>query len=323
MKKIIPLIMLAVSASFAVKIGVMAPFGGTVCRSYGGEYLAIILDMEDSKNKSSVTGDPYPIGFRLADGNAYFSLCKMDDWYLKKVPYDYVVFRMDYACPSGGIKFRRHHDSEDDRNKNGTLYGSPSPTLINDNADMEFCLMPGTTGARNEFPLDGEFGVYANYVSNTVAHSIVRIDDENSKNRNSWNWYGRDKDKTFQTRVKRIVNDADKDTYYHMIRKLPLLAKKTSETEAGVDNNAFVNKSATTDVRGFDHSTVSFELKSAGNAVITIANVNGAVVSRISKENLEPGAHSVEWHSGVLPNGLYIVTIKHNGTVSSKGFVLK
>jgi len=103
MKKIIPLIMLAVSASFAVKIGVMAPFGGTVCRSYGGEYLAIILDMEDSKNKSSVTGDPYPIGFRLADGNAYFSLCKMDDWYLKKVPYDYVYSVWIMRAPVVGL----------------------------------------------------------------------------------------------------------------------------------------------------------------------------------------------------------------------------
>lgn len=289
----------------------------------GGVLSGIVLDVENKNNKSTITGDPYPIGFFLRDGEAFFLICKMEHTYLKRTPYDYVVFRMDSDCPSGAFKFRRHHDSEDSHNKNGTMGTSPSPSLINDNADMEFCLIPGVAGATNEFPLNAGFGVFANYVSNTVAHSIARIDDENSNNRNSWNWYGRDKDKTFQTRVKRIVNDADKDTYYHMIRKLPLLAKKTSETEAGVDNNAFVNKSATTDVRGFDHSTVSFELKSAGNAVITIANVNGAVVSRISKENLEPGAHSVEWHSGVLPNGLYIVTVKHNGTVSSKGFVLK
>ena len=123
------------------------------------------------------------------------------------------------------------------------------------------------------------------------------------------------------------MTDIDGDTYYCLARKVAPLTKKTSEVEANgpfiANDNAAFNKSAKAEVMGFNHTTVSFELKSAGPADITIANAKGAVVSRISKEYLNPGVHSVEWHSGILPNGLYIVTIKHNGSVSSKTFALK
>ena len=52
-------------------------------------------------------------------------------------------------------------------------------------------------------------------------------------------------------------------------------------------------------------------------------NVNGAVVANIAQENLMPGVHQIKWNSGIVPNGLYIVKIVHNGMINSKSVILK
>ncbi|WP_173384108.1 FlgD immunoglobulin-like domain containing protein [Fibrobacter succinogenes] len=77
------------------------------------------------------------------------------------------------------------------------------------------------------------------------------------------------------------------------------------------------------EIKGFDHSAVTVELKSAGNVHVSIVNLKGAVVANISRENLQPGFHSLEWHSGIVPNGRYIVTVKQNGMVAAKNVILK
>lgn len=57
--------------------------------------------------------------------------------------------------------------------------------------------------------------------------------------------------------------------------------------------------------------------------LISIVNANGAVVAKIVKENLQPGFHRVEWHSGIVPNGRYIVTVEQNGKTNAKNVILK
>ena len=76
-------------------------------------------------------------------------------------------------------------------------------------------------------------------------------------------------------------------------------------------------------VRGLDRSAITIELESAGDAKISVMNVNGAVVANIAQENLMPGVHQIKWNSGIVPNGLYIVRIVHNGLINSKSVILK
>lgn len=329
MKKIIPLILLAASLCFAVKVGILSHKNSTLCPL--NNFIRFSLDVEDNNNQSRyVDGYDDPLGLYYYPGHAFFVFCKVDFEILKKVRYNYVVLRLGKECPAGTKPFRRHHDTEDDDNANAYL-DSPSPSVIDENADLEFCFVPGTSGATNDFPLapplDREFGVFSNFYSGNIVRTIALVDDENHDNENGWYWYKEPNYTTLRRDVKKIISDTNEDTYYYLIRKLTPLSRKTSVAEADIpivaDDYAAVNKSATTEVRGLNHTTVSFELKSAGVADITIANAKGAVVSRISKEYLNPGVHSAEWHSGVLPNGLYIVTVKHNGTVSSKTFALK
>lgn len=325
MKKIIPLIFLAASLCFAVNVGVLGygscPFSNS---------LAIMLDAEDNNNQSGwFWGYHYPLGITFPDGHVMFYICKIDASILRKVPYDYMVFRLGDQCPSGGKPVRRHHDTEDHNPENAHLK-DVSPSTTGRDVDLEFCFMPATPGATNDFPLPPsiqyEHSIFANVGAGYIRTSVLRIDDENNNNQNGWAFYDRE-NTTLPERVENIMTDIDGDTYYCLARKVAPLTKKTSEVEANgpfiANDNAAFNKSAKAEVMGFNHTTVSFELKSAGPADITIANAKGAVVSRISKEYLNPGVHSVEWHSGILPNGLYIVTIKHNGSVSSKTFALK
>lgn len=328
MKKIIPLILLAASLCLAVKVGILGDGYMSACPNSNKIY--ILLDVEDDNNQSGwFWGYPHALGVLFPSGHVMFKICKVDAEILKKVPYDYMVFRLDSTCPSKAYRVRRHHDTEDDDNDNHAL-GNPWPSVISEDANLEFCFIPATSGATNDFPIpsaiENDYAVFGNFTAGYIRTTSWWIDDENHNNENSFYYYG-EENTVLPERVAQIMPEINHDTFYNVIRKLAPLNRKTSVAEADIpivaDDYAAVNKSATTEVRGLNHTTVSFELKSAGVADITIANAKGAVVSRISKEYLNPGVHSAEWHSGVLPNGLYIVTVKHNGTVSSKTFALK
>ena len=329
MKKTIASIMLAASLASAVEVGVLG-FAGQKCPSGNSYDFYVFLDTEDHKSTTGVSGDNQdtqtPAGFRIGKKkNVHIFFCIMDSRNLRPVPYDYAVLRYDMDCPNGAKKFRRHHDTEDSDNCNSSG-GSIWPSAVYRDVDLEFCYMPATPGATAEFPLDGQYGVFADYKSNAVARSVVRIDDEDSKNKNGWNWYGATSNE--QRLIKRIVEPYDEkrngheDTRYHVSWRMASLAKL-----GGVDAPAVAevaaDKPVAAELKGFDHSSVSFELKSAGNAVVSIVNINGAVVAKVSKENLQPGVHSVEWHSGIVPNGRYVVTIEHNGVTSGKNVILK
>lgn len=328
MKKILPAIMLGASMSFAVQVGVLG-FGNT-CATHHIE-AGFIIDTEDNNNQTGIAaGDAHPKGFVYNKKVAYMTFCRMDASNLKKVPYDYFVLRLDNACPSGTYKFRRHHDTEDHNNANDH-YGDVWPSVVTNNLDLEFCFVPATPGATNEFPLDNpNHGVFASWMSGTVTFSKIFIDDEDSNNANSFYWYGNES--LIKSKVNKIVYDREnpkenKNTYYNVIRLITPTAKEAGVVDADImapaDTKIAAGHPVAAEIKGFDHSAVTFELKSAGNVKVTIANLNGAVVSRVSRENLEPGIHSVEWHSGIVPNGRYVVTIEHNGKVSGKNVILK
>lgn len=83
------------------------------------------------------------------------------------------------------------------------------------------------------------------------------------------------------------------------------------------------NKTGSAKLKGFTRNAISFDLKSAGTAIVTVMNTDGAVVSTVVAENAQPGFNSVTWNAENVPSGRYMVTIEHNGTVSGKNAVLK
>ena len=114
----------------------------------------------------------------------------------------------------------------------------------------------------------------------------------------------------------------DENTTMHAIRWNGKSLKKEANMVV-VEQAAPAAQPLSPEIKGFDHSAVTVELKSAGNVHVSIVNLKGAVVANISRENLQPGFHSLEWHSGIVPNGRYIVTVKQNGMVAAKNVILK
>ena len=52
-------------------------------------------------------------------------------------------------------------------------------------------------------------------------------------------------------------------------------------------------------------------------------NIRGDVVATVSQDNMQPGIHMVNWNSGAVPNGRYVVAVKQNGKFSAKNVILK
>lgn len=152
------------------------------------------------------------------------------------------------------------------------------------------------------------------------------IDDENSNNANSWYWYGASS--SIQNRIKRIIGGS-RDTQYNVVSWsiVHYIMKNALAEDGAVENSSSMTASAETSlspvIKGLNRSAVAVELKTAGNAKISIMNVNGAVVADIAQENLQPVVHLLKWNSGIVPNGRYIVKIEQNGKVSAKNVILK
>ena len=84
-----------------------------------------------------------------------------------------------------------------------------------------------------------------------------------------------------------------------------------------------LNKPASSSLKGFNRKSISFNLSSTGNAVITILNSDGAEVATLRADNAQPGFNTLRWNGENVPSGRYLVRIDHNGSVSGKNAVLK
>ena len=297
------------------RIGLLKKNSDTECSN-----VSIYLDTEDSKNDNGIEGNKNPPGITVDRAGVKFTYCVEYVRSLPQISYDYAVLQLDKECPSGSYSFMRHHDTEDSRNKNSKT-GDIWPSSVSGNADLQYCFVPKKDGSTEKFPFSQEYGVFANpsVTITNVDHSRIKVDDEDSKNANSWKYYGKAND--YQARIRKIIEDGS-NTFYHTVKWNGKTLKKEANMVI-VDQAAPAVKSFSPEIRGFDHSAVTVELKSAGNVNISIVNLKGAVVANITRENLQPGFHSLEWHSGIVPNGRYVVTVKQNGLVSAKNVILK
>jgi membrane-associated protease RseP (regulator of RpoE activity) len=93
--------------------------------------------------------------------------------------------------------------------------------------------------------------------------------------------------------------------------------------EFGPKVSKTLNKHSSSSLKGFTRKAISFDLKSAGTAIVTILNSDGAEVATLRAENAQPGFNTLRWNGENIPSGRYLVRIDHNGSVSGKNAVLK
>lgn len=285
-------------------------------------YSWIMMDTEDTNPQTQFLELPRPNGISgYPNKNLGFSFCAQAFTSMPKVPFDYIVLRMDTECPSGSYPFARFHDTEDNNNNN-TYTGDIWPSYVGRDITMEYCLVTKNTSSTKDYPVNKAFSVFSNYRNNTtISRSELFIDDENNGNINRWDWEGLSSSR--QQKVQNIMF-GEHDTWMYAITWTGSRALAKSEASVvNTDKPIAANISHTPAIRGFDHSAVSVELQSAGNAKVTIANAKGAVVARIVKEDLQPGIHQIQWNSGIVPNGRYIVTVEHNGKIAARNVILR
>lgn len=82
-------------------------------------------------------------------------------------------------------------------------------------------------------------------------------------------------------------------------------------------------KPAAATLKGFSRKSVGFNVKTAGNAVVTIMSAEGEQVAVLRADNLQLGYNSIPWNGEYVPAGRYMVSIEMNGAVSGKNVVLK
>ena len=343
---------MAASMCFASRIGVLK--GENACP---GESVTIQLNTEDNDPRTGIglqqigTGGvsphlPVP-GVLISDDKSSitFKYCVFDvsnfNSFRYKVSFNYSVLLLDDACPAGSYKVKRHHDTED--NGYNHSWGNAYPNVLEHNADLYYCFVPKknctNTSSCEIAPKFGnngyEFGFFGlghNYVaySNdgaykyTLFQTIYFIDDEDSNNKNSWDYYGLSDN--YKIAFSGSMQETGKNTfimvsYPHKQQINPYLSKSAEEENFFKPVDA--QQLSAPMVKGLDRSAIAVELKSAGDVRITITNAKGAVVANIVENNLQSGIHQIKWNSGAIPNGRYIVTVKQNGMVNAKNVILK
>ena len=304
------------------RIGVLKKHWDYAC----DEEVIIRIDAEQSWNQSGFyEGEMVNIpSVYVGRGLVEFMYCVLE--YdgttnpLPRVPFGYAVLRLDDACPAGAYPFGRFHDTENSTSYNYSS-GNIWPNVVGDDVRKEFCFVPADNNSSLPYPVGSEYVVFANVSNANILHSALRVDDEDTGNRDEWFWY--DTPNSIKTKIRKIASGVG-DTYYHMVQWVDspnMLAKRTEL--ANSEELISVDAPLSPVVRGIDHSAVDVEIKTAGTAKVSIVNANGAVVAKIVKENLQPGFHRVEWHSGIVPNGRYIVTVEQNGKINAKNVILK
>ena len=353
MNKICLLTIMAASMCFASRIGVLK--GENACP---GESVIIQLNTEDHNPRTYIglqqigqhgVGEHLPIpGVFISDDKSEitFKYCVFDVPTFNNFHYNasffYAVLLLDDTCPTGSYKVKRHHDTEDHGDNHS--WGNTYPNVIGHNADLYYCLVPKKSCSNPsdcdvapKFGTNGyEFGFLAlapdyTAISNdgaytyTLFESIILIDDEDSRNENSWNYYGLSS--YYKSAFDLLVWDSSNDdtfmsiAYPHRQQNNPYLSKSVEEGSSFMPVDA--KQLSAPMVKGLDRSAIAVELKSAGDVRITVANVKGAVVANIVEKNLQAGVHQVKWNSGIVPNGRYIVTVKQNDMVNAKNVILK
>lgn len=102
----------------------------------------------------------------------------------------------------------------------------------------------------------------------------------------------------------------------------PVPAKKAVDP---IVEEKVVAKAAPSNVKitGANRKSINFTTTTAGHFQVSVMKLDGTVVSSFSVDKDVAGAESINWNSANVPNGAYMLSIKHNGKVSGKMISLK
>ena len=105
------------------------------------------------------------------------------------------------------------------------------------------------------------------------------------------------------------------------VRNLPALAKSAKRVIATAD----FNKPAlgNTKVLGLNRSNVHFEAAEAGSYEISVMKVSGEKIASMTVRDAHVGSNTVAWNSEKATPGIYLVSIKHNGSTSGMKVYLR
>ena len=189
-------------------------------------------------------------------------------------------------------------------------------------------------GQKNK-PLEITFVSGVDTLSASLRRTQITVKDLESERVESW--YG-DKSEFNAQELETYASATENNKQLVAVLQNGTLVKSESPVSAKSLNGIYVekadefapkikqpnlNKNASATLKGLSRTSVGFELKSAGRAVITIMDADGAVVATLVSENARPGSNSLKWNSENVPSGRYMVTIEHNGSISGKNVVLK
>ena len=76
-------------------------------------------------------------------------------------------------------------------------------------------------------------------------------------------------------------------------------------------------------VKSVDRNSITFELESAGEAVVTVTNSSGVVVSSVRIPHAVKGFNRTSWDSSNAPADRYVVSVEHRGFTKGKSVLLK
>ena len=119
------------------------------------------------------------------------------------------------------------------------------------------------------------------------------------------------------------MSGSDNTTYHIVTRVKPNVAKSAEVADNSVSSAYVAAAPLAPAIKGLNRTSVAVELKSAGNVKVSIVNIRGAVVASIAQENLQAGAHQLQWNAAMVPSGRYVVKIEQNGMVNAKNVILK
>ena len=189
-------------------------------------------------------------------------------------------------------------------------------------------------GQKNK-PLEITFVSGVDTLSVTLRRTQITVKDLESERVESW--YG-DKSEFNAQELETFASATESNKQLVAVLQNGTLLKTDAQVAAKSLNGIYIekddefapkvkpsnaNKSPSATLKGLSRTSVGFELKSAGRAVISIMDADGAVVATLVSENARPGYNSLKWNSENVPSGRYMVIIEHNGSISGKNVVLK
>lgn len=104
--------------------------------------------------------------------------------------------------------------------------------------------------------------------------------------------------------------------------KIPVLAKKVVDpVETGKKVSAVVPSSVK--ITGANRNTINFITTAPGRFLVSVVKLDGSVVASFMVDRDVAGAGTINWNSENVPNGAYMLSVRHNGESSGKMIALK